>query len=73
MNNTETVNYLELSIPERIQVVEDIWDSIAALPESVSLTEDQKKELDRRLEAYHQDPEAGSPWELVRERIRNRS
>ena len=68
-----TVDILELSVAERIQMVEDIWDSIATVPESVPLSEDQKRELDRRLEAYHQNPDAGSPWSEVKERIRNRS
>lgn len=33
-------NVLNLSIPERIQLVEDIWDSIAEVPEEVALTHD---------------------------------
>ena len=61
---------LDLSISERIQLVEDIWDSIAEVPESLSLSGEQKAELDRRLEAYHQDPTSGSPWEEVLNRIR---
>jgi putative addiction module component (TIGR02574 family) len=61
---------LELSISERIQLVSDLWDSIATVPEAVSLTEAQKLELDRRLDAYHKNPDAGSPWESVKERIR---
>ncbi len=64
--SSKTADILELSVAERIQVVEDIWDSIAAVP----LNEDQKKELDHRLEAYHQSPDAGSPWNEVRERLR---
>jgi putative addiction module component (TIGR02574 family) len=67
-----TANVLNLSIPERIQLVEDIWDTIAEVPESVNLTEAQKAELDRRLEAYHRNPEEGSPWSAVRDRIRAR-
>ncbi len=67
----KTADILELSVAERIQMVEDIWDSIAAVPEAVLLSEDQKLELDRRLEAYHLNPEAGAPWIEVRERIRN--
>lgn len=61
---------LDLSISERIQLVADLWDSIATVPEAVSLTEAQKEELDRRLDAYHKNPDAGSPWESVKERIR---
>ncbi len=71
--STKTADILELSVAERIQIVEDIWDSIAAVPEAVLLSEDQKLELDRRLEAYHLNPDAGSPWIEVRERVRNRS
>ena len=72
MNTTAVADILELSIPERIQAVEDIWDSITAVPESVLLSEEQKVELDRRLQAYHQNPNAGSPWSVVRERLRKR-
>ena len=73
MNKTTATDYLDLSIPERIQVVGDIWDSIAEVPDAVPLTEGQKKELDRRLDAYHQNPDSGSPWRVVRERIVNRA
>lgn len=69
--STKAADILELSVAKRIQMVEDIWDSIAAVPEAVPLSEDQKKELDCRLEAYHLNPDAGSSWNEVRERIRN--
>jgi len=72
MNTLTKVDVLSLSVPERIQLVEDIWDSIAEVPEAVGLTDEQKAELDRRLEAYHRNPDEGSPWGLVRERIRSR-
>jgi putative addiction module component (TIGR02574 family) len=59
----------KLSVAERILLVEEIWDSIAAEQESLVLTEPQKQELDRRLEAYAASPEAGSSWEEVKQRI----
>jgi putative addiction module component (TIGR02574 family) len=64
---------LNLSVSERIQLVQDIWDSIAEVPDSVPLTDEQKAELDRRLDAYHRDPNAGSPWSVVRERFKSRA
>lgn len=64
---------LSLSVSERIQLVQDIWDTIAEVPESVALTDEQKAELDRRLDAYHKDPNAGSPWSIIQERIRKRA
>jgi putative addiction module component (TIGR02574 family) len=60
---------LDLSVDERILLAEDIWDSIAAVPESVKLTSAQKTALDKRLKAYHHNPSAGSPWEDVKKRI----
>ena len=69
MSTLTNANVLSLSIPERIQLVEDIWDTIAEMPEEVVLTDEQKAEIDRRLAAYHQNPDEGSPWGMVRERI----
>ena len=72
MSTLARADILSLSIAERIQLVEDIWDSVAEAPESVPLSDDEKAELDRRLDAYHQDPNEGSPWGMVRERIKGR-
>ena len=72
MSTLTQANVLSLSIPERIQLVEDIWDTIAEVPEEVGLTEEQKAELDQRLAAYHRNPDEGSPWGMVRERVRSR-
>lgn len=72
MSTLAKADVLSLSVPERIQLVEDIWDTIAEVPEEVRLTDEQKVELDRRLDAYHQNPDEGSPWGMVRERIRGR-
>ncbi len=60
---------LKLSVAERIQLVEDLWDSIAADPEGFPLSEAQKAELDRRLEEHRADPDSAVPWEEVRERL----
>ena len=72
MNTLVKSDILNMSVPERILLVEDIWDSVAEVPDIVPLTEDQKKELDHRLNAYHSNPAEGSPWKMVRERIRSR-
>lgn len=60
---------LELPVAERLELVGDIWDSIAQVPEMLELTASQRAELDRRLEAYRRDPAAGSPWSEVKARI----
>lgn len=45
-------NLKQLHVDERIQLVEDIWDSIASDQKSLPLTSEQKAELDKRLDAY---------------------
>ncbi|HEV7505692.1 MAG TPA: addiction module protein [Thermoanaerobaculia bacterium] len=60
---------LELPVAERIRLVELIWDSVAAVPETVPVSDELKAEMDRRLSDFEANPEAGSPWEEVRERI----
>jgi putative addiction module component (TIGR02574 family) len=70
MKKTPLADVLELSVPERILLVEDIWDSIAVEPETVPLTDEQREELERRLDAYHKDPAAGIPWHEVVSRIK---
>ena len=48
-------NLRALSIDERMQLVEDIWDSIAADQAALTLTDEQRVELDRRWDAYETD------------------
>lgn len=69
MKQISVAEILELPVAERIRLVELIWDSIAAVPEAVPLSDELKAELDRRLAEFEADPEAGSPWEDVRKRI----
>ena len=61
---------LKLSIPERIQLVEDIWDSIAAVREPLELSKEQEEELDRRLKELDANPGAAIPWEEVIAKLR---
>lgn len=64
---------LDLSLSERIQLAQDIWDSIAQVPESLVLTDQERAEIDLRLDLYRKNPNAGSPWSAVRDRIKNRT
>ena len=49
----------ELPVEERIKLVEDLWDSIAADQQILPLTAEQRDELDRRLDAYETDKNHG--------------
>jgi len=62
----------DLSLDERLKLVEDIWDSIAAEQAEVPMTPAQQRELDARLETYRVDRDRGEPATEVIERIRAR-
>jgi len=73
MNRALVAEILELPVTERMRLVEVIWDSISAAPESLPLTQWQRDELDRRLAEYEAYPASGSSLEEVFARIRRRS
>jgi len=58
-----------LPVAERIQLVEDLWDSIAADSNDLRLSGAQLDELDRRLDRLEQMPDDGAEWPTLKERI----
>jgi len=67
--NTQVAEILELSVAERVQIVEDIWDSISNTPEELPLSEAEKLKLDKRLESYRQNPNEGIKWETLKKNL----
>lgn len=60
----------KLSIPEKLLLVEDLWDSIASSPEALPIPDWQKEELAKREANYQEDPGSATAWEVVKRRIR---
>ncbi len=60
---------LDLSVEERIRLVGEIWDSIAAVPERVEVSPEVLELIKQRLDDHRKNPESGSPWEEVKARI----
>ena len=63
------VDIAQLSVAERIQLADDLCDSILEQQEEFPLSEPQKQELDKRLENYKRNPTSGSSWKEVRKRL----
>jgi putative addiction module component (TIGR02574 family) len=61
-----------LSVSDRLQLLEEIWDSLVETPEAVPVTEAQRKELARRRRAHARNPSAARSWAEVRARLRRR-
>jgi len=60
----------KLPLEERIELVELVWDGIAATPEAVPVPEWHRAELDRRLDSPASEP--GLTWDEVQRRLRER-
>lgn len=69
IHSTLLAEISKLTLAERILLVEEIWNSVAADSESRAITESEKEELDQRLAAYRRSPESGSTWEDVKARL----
>lgn len=72
MSTIRLEDIFQLSVAERLDLVQKIWDSIAASPEALPLTEAQRAELDRRLKAHLENPEDVETWNEVKDKIRQR-
>jgi putative addiction module component (TIGR02574 family) len=62
-----------LSVDERISLAEELWDSVASATSELELSEAHREDLQRRLDAYRDNPQAGSPWNEVKARLRGRA
>ena len=69
-NNNGSI--FDLSASEKLQLVEDLWDDLAAKPDEVPVHEWQKEELDRRKANLQKNRSSGLEWEEVKRRVRNR-
>jgi len=70
--NAEFAQVFELTLSEKLQLLEDLWDRIALVPDPIPVLDWQKEELARRKAIYLQNSDSGSSWEAVKERIRSR-
>ncbi|MSU80134.1 MAG: addiction module protein [Gemmataceae bacterium] len=62
----------DLSPAEKLQLVQDLWDDIAATPEDIPVHDWQIAELERRRSNLQKHPATGLDWEEVKRRIRSR-
>ncbi len=67
------VDIASLTRDERLELLEQLWDSLAAAPEALPLTFAQQQELDRRLDDLDREGAVGVPWEDVLREIRRRA
>ncbi|MCB2181058.1 MAG: addiction module protein [Desulfobulbaceae bacterium] len=69
--SSKTISIFNLSPPEKLQLVEDLWDDLAASPSEIPIHEWQKKELSRRKTNLMNAPASGLSWDEVKLRVRS--
>jgi len=62
----------KLPVHERLQLVEDLWDSIALEDINLDVPQWQRDELDLRAEELKKSPNSGIPWATAKDLIRGR-
>lgn len=62
-----------LSLEERLRLLDELWESLSAASEAISLSDAQREELDRRLDEVDREGPSGIPWEEVFGRIRKQN
>lgn len=69
--DSNIASVFDLSPAEKLQLVEDLWDDLAATPEAVPVHDWQKEELARRKGNLLKNPGSALSWEEVKRRIRS--
>jgi putative addiction module component (TIGR02574 family) len=62
----------QISVGDRLSLIDLLWDSMAENPDLLPVPEAQQQELDQRVVNLERDPAAGSSWEAVKARIGKR-
>jgi putative addiction module component (TIGR02574 family) len=58
-----------LPVSERVQLVEDLWDSIARSNADIPIPQWQKDELERRKQSFLRNQDSGQTWNQVKQDI----
>lgn len=72
MSTSPFPELLKLSEAERIQLAQDLWDSIPAASSALGLSEEQRQELDRRVAEHEANPGSAIAWADARARLQQR-
>lgn len=57
----------QLTPAERLELIEQLWDSLSE--DDVPISDAQRTELERRLDALDREGPIGVPWEQLRDEL----
>ena len=68
-----TIDVAKMSPEQRLELLEQLWESLSEMPEAVPMTDAQREELGQRLDDLDREGPVGIPWNEVLDRIRSRT
>lgn len=68
----ELSELLTLPPAERLRLVETLWDSLVEDPQVMTIDDELREELARRLAAYYADPSTARPWAEIKAELFDR-
>ncbi len=69
MSRSAGVDIDQLTRDERLELLERIWESLSHEPDGIPLTDEQRVELENRLDRLDHEGPVGVPWEQVRDEM----
>ncbi len=64
------LDIVRMTVPERLELIGTLWDTIPETMEELPLPASHRKELEQRIARANADPESALPWEQVKIRLR---
>ena len=68
-NDPKLPDYAHLSIPERILLAQELWESVYDQAAEIPLTDSEQQEIERRWAAYETGAMKASPWPEAKQRL----
>jgi putative addiction module component (TIGR02574 family) len=69
MNSPLSEQIMPLTVAERLQLIEEIWNSISHDESEIALTSAQQEEIERRLESYTDIKNQGKSWQEIKQKM----
>lgn len=68
-----TEDLKKLTKPEKLLLINDLWDDIIQDPSDIPLSSEQNQKLDQRYAEFLEDPDQGSPWKAFKKELKKKS
>ena len=69
MNNLLSEQIMPLTVAERLQLIEEIWNSISHDESEIALTSAQQEEIERRLASYTDIKNQSKSWQEIKQKF----